>query len=88
MIFSTQFYHRHLLNVRHELGKDMKMIESLLFRKLTAYKGREGAILRWRCNCDPEGYSAYWNSDYGSAKKRFISHCRSVARRVLPNWWV
>jgi hypothetical protein len=88
MLFSTQFYRDHLLNARQELGGDLGLIENLLFRKLTAFEGMKGAVLRWPCNCDPEGFAAHWNKNYGSPKQRLIYLCRGIARRVLPGWWV
>lgn len=88
MLFKTSFYREFLLGVRSEMGGGVTHIEDLLYRKLVIFRDREGAVLRWPCNCDPVGIGAHWNKDYRSKKQRAISACRALARRLAPRWWV
>jgi len=88
MVFSTLFYRRHLLNAKAELSKDLSHIETLLYRKLSRFKGRQGAVLRWPVNVDPVGHAAHWHKQYDSPRQRAISLARAACRMVFPNWWV
>ena len=88
MIFSTSFYSKYLLNVKSELSKDMAFIESLLYKKLVIFQGKEGALLRWPVNVDPSGYSSGWYKNYDSLKQKIINKVRATCRIIFPNWWV
>ncbi|GAB1544827.1 hypothetical protein NUACC21_75030 [Scytonema sp. NUACC21] len=88
ILFSRDFYHNHL----REIYKEMQLlprksfIEDILYDKLMPIYEEPGIILRWPCNCEPQGIGGNGQS-YTSLKKRSIAVCRAVGRIMLPNWW-
>jgi hypothetical protein len=88
MIFSTEFYKKHLLNIKTGLSRDLVCIETLIYNKLISFQGEKGAILRWSVNVDPSGYSSGWSKSYDSFKQKSINKARAVCRALIPNWWI
>ena len=88
MIFSTAFYRKYLIDIKTELSKDKICIENLLYDKLTAFHGEQGAILRWSVNVDPSGYSSGLPKNYDSLKQKALNKTRGVCRTLFPNWWI
>ena len=88
MLFSTEFYRRHLLNMKSELTIEMSHIEALIYKKLLPFQGRPGAMLRWPINVDPVGHAAHWPKKYHSRKRVAINFARAFSRMILPKWWI
>ncbi len=88
ILFSKDFYQSHLREIYKEmqLAPRKTFIEDVLYDKLIPMHNESGIILRWSCNCEPEGIGGNGDS-YNSLKKRVLSCCRSVGRIILPNWW-
>lgn len=64
-----------------------QFVETMLFDELIQHRGEPGVILRWPCNCEPEGVGA--NGDnYRSLTRRIQAAVRAVARICIPQLWI
>jgi hypothetical protein len=88
MIFATNFYRERLVGAHKDLRPGKEHIENLFYERLITFKGHAGAILRWPVSVDPAGYAAHWDKRYDSLKQRLLYKVRSVARVLLPHWWI
>ena len=86
--FSHGFYDRVLRGACEEMnGTDVRLLEHLIFRKVIAFKGQPGILLRFPCNVDPVGFSGFSGRPYDSFGTRVVRGIRAVLRVVAPGYW-
>lgn len=89
ILFAHDFYRTHLQDCYRELelGRESHM-ETIYYRKLVALSAKTKVILRFPCNVAPVGFPAHREKSYAHPSQVLANGLRSVARRVLPNWWI
>lgn len=88
IIFATEFYQKYIREIYKEMQPSGRksFIEDILYDQLMPMRNDPGVILRWPCNCEPDGIGGNGHS-YSSPKKRLLSTCRAVGRVMFPYWW-
>ncbi len=91
-LFQTEFYRRELKDLQGRMypappWDRCQYIESMIFDTLWPRRREPGIILRWPCNCEPQGVGAN-GSDYQSPRRRFRAGIRALNRIFLPSLWL
>lgn len=88
IIFAVEFYQKYIREIYKEMQPLPRraFVEDILYDQLISMRNDPGVILRWPCNCEPDGIGGNGFS-YSSSKKRLLSACRAVGRIMFPYWW-
>ncbi len=87
-VCSHGFYDRVLRDSRNEMNStDIRLLEHLIFHKVSPFKGQPGIHLRFPCNVEPVGYSGFKSRSYASPKTRITAAIRGLLRVVAPGYW-
>lgn len=88
MIFSSDFYKQHLLDLKSRMNDVLSNVETLLYLKLMNYCAEPGAILRWPVHISPLGYGAHSGRSYNTPRRKFMDAVRTASRVVCPRLWI
>ncbi|MBR8835813.1 MAG: hypothetical protein DSM106950_17790 [Stigonema ocellatum SAG 48.90 = DSM 106950] len=88
IIFTVEFYCKYIQEVYQEMQSTPRksFVEDILYDKLMPMRDDPEVILRWPCNCEPQGIGGNGDS-YTSFRKKFLAVSRSVGRVMFPYWW-
>lgn len=62
-------------------------IEDVLYDTLIPMRDHPGVILRWPCNCEPQGVGGN-GTNLSAPRRRALAAARAIGRVVCPTWWV
>ena len=91
-LMKFDFYHQYLADTSTRMRPAppwdrRQFIESMFYDQLYPMRAEPGIILRWPCNCEPEGIGSN-GMDYRSPGRRIRSGIRSLNRKIIPNLWL
>ena len=87
-VCSHDFYDRVLRDSKREMNStDIRLLEHLIYRKVSQFKGQPGIYLRFPYNIDPVGYSGFKSQSYKSPKTALIGAIRAALRVIVPGYW-
>ncbi len=89
ILFAHDFYEAHLQQCYRELERsDITHMEAVYYRKLQDLRPSHRILMRFPCNTPPVGFPAHRTRSYRHPSQLLANGIRSVARRVLPGWWI
>jgi hypothetical protein len=87
-VCSHDFYDRVLRDSKNEMNStDVRLLEHLIYRKVSPFQGQPGIYLRFPCNIEPVGYSGFKSKSYSSPKAALTRAIRAALRVVAPDYW-
>jgi hypothetical protein len=87
MIFSDDFYRRHLRDVKQRMVKG-ECVELMLFKFLAGFTGQAGAIRRFPVHVPVRGVSGTSGLSYSALNRQTLDAFRSAVRYIAPWWWI
>jgi len=89
ILFKHTFYKKYLQNCYLDLAEGrLQHMETIYYEKLAALKSAHKITFRFPFNVTPVGFPAHRESSYSSSKEAGKNAFRSVARVLLPDWWI